>query len=340
MMWFFEAWFGSESLVQQLRLRTSEISPPPLSIQTVGFIAFAISASADLPETPATQSFPAWALSTFPSIRNLFWKCRVDEDLIEIVSSALHTFTFTGHWHREQRPSYQVYIALLRAVTAQLRKANRNDERYLEGIVRKALLILRPLEQQLRDPKHGLDALKLIIARALRAAAVEIIEACFAQAVFRLRDDSYRGAGEDVMYLHRSTIWLALGSLTEYLRFIIATTRQEDEEDAVALNNLQNAAVLPLVEPLANFIQQVTAQMVAPRAPEVHRLYLGITRDFMPAYGAFRALIQGAVPVPQRSLFTDIFQWNGIHTDERRDEVEQSLEKQLRRAIAIDTFEE
>lgn len=123
----------------------------------------------------------------------------MDDDLLERVSSALHTFTFTGHWHREQRPSYQVYIALLRGVTAQLRKADRRDEHYLGGIVKKALLILRPLEEQLRDPDHGLKALELVIARALRAAAVEVIEACFARAVFRHRADYRR----DIQYLHR-----------------------------------------------------------------------------------------------------------------------------------------
>lgn len=123
----------------------------------------------------------------------------MDDDLVGRVSSALHTFTFTGHWHREQKPSYQVYSVLLRAVTAQLRKADRHDENYLEGIVKRALLILRALEQQLRDPNLAKNALELIIARALRAAAVEVIEACFARAVFRHRGDFRR----DVQYLHR-----------------------------------------------------------------------------------------------------------------------------------------
>lgn len=117
--------------------------------------------------------------------------------MVVTVCNALHTFT--GHWEPDAKPSYQVYIALLKSITSQLQKADRKDEPYLEGIVKKALLILRWMEGQLRDTGHGLNTFRLRQARALRAAAVETIEACFARAIFRHRGD-YR---LDLQHLHR-----------------------------------------------------------------------------------------------------------------------------------------
>lgn len=87
----------------------------------------------------------------------------------------------------------------------------------------------------------------------------------------------------------------ALCSLTKYLRFVTETTHHEDNENAVGLNKTQNAAVLPLVEPIANFIQRATAELNAPHIPEEHRLYEVITREFMPAYKTFKSLIVSGV---------------------------------------------
>lgn len=121
----------------------------------------------------------------------------MDDDLTDTICNALYTCTRLG----DRDPSLQIYIALLKGVTAQVRQTHpSNDVYYLRPIIQtvnEVSLYIASNIISLRE--HPEEEPELELWLALRSAALNTTHACLEHSIAALRP----GLDNDTALRHR-----------------------------------------------------------------------------------------------------------------------------------------
>ncbi|KAG8900359.1 hypothetical protein FRC01_010165 [Tulasnella sp. 417] len=244
MRWLWESWSEDRSPAQLLTFKTAASLMPPLPLQTTAFIAFSLTLSREPEAADPSLTFSSWSTSLFSDIQDVFWKKDMDDDLTDIICNALYTCTKLG----DRNPSLQVYIAVLKGVTAQVREEDpRNDVYYLRPIIQTvnevSLYIASKIISQAEEPQEWLGLeLELELWLALRSAALNTTHACLEHSIVALRS----GLDDETALRHSGNIALIISQVANYLRVLL------DEQDAVKFADAEALrAVQPLIETIA-----------------------------------------------------------------------------------------
>ncbi|KAG8900551.1 hypothetical protein FRC01_010096 [Tulasnella sp. 417] len=215
---------------------------PPLPLQTTAFIALSLTLSREPEAADPSLTFSSWSTSLFSDIQDVFWKKDMDDDLTDIICNGLYTCTKLG----ARNPSLQVYLAVLKGVTAQVREEDpRNDVYYLRPIIQTvnevSLYIASKIISQAEEPQEGLG-LELELWLALRSAALNTTHACLEHSIAALRS----GLDDETALRHSGNIALIIFQVAGYLRVLL------DEQPAVKFADAEALrAVQPLIETIA-----------------------------------------------------------------------------------------
>ncbi|KAG9014402.1 hypothetical protein FRB90_005374 [Tulasnella sp. 427] len=230
MMWLWKAWLEDRSPAQLLTFKTAAAILPPPPLQTTAFIALSLTVSLKLEVTDPSQTFASWTSSLFSDIHDVFWKIEMDDDLTELICNAIQLCTRS--W--DKKPSVQVYIALLKGVTAQIRRSEQsNDDYYLGPIIRAVGEVLVSIALSILSQKENPEeASEPELWPAFTSAAFNLAHACLEHSLAALKVDPTSEAS----FLHRESIMFQVDN---YLTILLDDEPVTKFEDLEALRTLE-----------------------------------------------------------------------------------------------------